>query len=364
LATRSGWAAKSFSRSVSAKMLSPRLGVAAPFLARFVARPGHSDNLGKFTVGDTAGAGHSQAVRGSANWSSLLVTDWLKDFQPRSDNVVLQVHLVRVSLAYFNQTPYNAGMEDHARQGEARSIREKADQDLAGVRSRITEAEVKLMELRSEERELQGFIRRLDRYDPRPAETVTDANFETRVYFAGRGPRRTKLEPLRIFGSGPITRIETICDDGQKAPQTDVAIAPLVAADARTPLIDLTEANEEMFARSGWTLIHPTSAAGSTPRAGSRRARVSDIALSVVDLLGGAVPTKTILDHIRTDAEVFGYLGTKPDATLSSYLSRDPRLLFDRAAGGWTMNPSYVDDLADQDGAPANGGTPERSVSQ
>lgn len=82
------------------------------------------------------------------------------------------------------------------------------------------------------------------------------------------------------------------------------------------------------------------------PPPGTKRARVNDQVLMYLDLIAEYADTNMLVSHIQKhDATAYGYLGSNPAGTLSSYLSRDPRVKFERG-NGWTLS-SGDDEAAD-----------------
>lgn len=180
------------------------------------------------------------------------------------------------------------------------SVRQKAKQDLSALRARLAETERALIQLRSEERELLVFLKRLSRYEPEDSNDVDEnkSTGSTAGSFVFKNPANFSLHAQRAAISSP------------------------------TP---------------------------SVPKDRSRRGIVNKEAFDYLDFVGGHASTAELLNHIRSNKKAFSFLGTNPLGTLSSYLSRDPRFSFEKSEGGWRLIPFDDENHTDQGSLDAQG---------
>lgn len=265
-------------------------------------------------------------------------------------------------------------------QSAALSVRAKAEQDLDVLRARWADHERKGLEIRAEMKELSDFIRRYDRYDPPasgPVETLIHVYTDEQRSFrkrldTGRYIRSPHLDAVTSAASAAasaasasasaeaLARATAAFDDAKRnasaavetAQQSLQLTASVAAAQAALDAIASEDRAKIQTEVSASTALSPVliPAEPNPPRPGSRRAQVNDAVHEILTLMGVALTTKLLTDLLRKDA-VFPFLGTKPEATLSSYLSRDPRFTFNRDAGGWFLTPTPDDYKTDQDGA-------------
>lgn len=195
------------------------------------------------------------------------------------------------------------------------TVRQRAEQDLQILRARVAEAEAALLKLKEEEQEQAAFLKHLERYEPERGSTLPEAM--PVFFFHGLGEEghaniqdkdrlKTNGSP-RVFHGGPIQSLRML----PRSPYPDVHVMP-----------------------------------GRV----TRQRRVADFVHKALSLLDGKFSTKSLVDLIRHEKELFPMLGTNPAATLSSYLSRDGRFVFERGDnGGWRLANQFEFSAADQD---------------
>ncbi|WP_433934451.1 hypothetical protein [Brevundimonas diminuta] len=231
---------------------------------------------------------------------------------------------------------------------EKRDIKGDADprsmalQDLAVVEEKLADLAKQTQPLLEEKAELEAFLRRYAKYEDLQG---FDAKGDPQ-----RGPT---IDPRIIYPDVGETSADLAASIGR-------ALAEGHAATSRKKLLDAT-------GRSIYTVklkpIAPrliasqpsparddeVSGSGkSLPSESSRRGQVAQVVYNVLELVFGAT-TKELVRALRSHPKIYSFLGTNPSATLSSYLSRDPRFAFDHGASHWRLDPRWLQNLRDQD---------------
>lgn len=252
-------------------------------------------------------------------------------------------------------------------QSQALSVRAKAEQDLSILQTRMSELEIRLREMRAEERDLQGFLRRLNRYDPQPDNDeiqVTPTELRAQAEVSIRPRRGYGAHSFRFRSHTPAdtsnfaVAIEQLDHELRETAATAAAKSPVSsqALIGSAVAVDPSDIADDYDRRAA---AHVSASEGelssgdlaAIPKADSRRGKVNNFVLEVMLMVGdgAAFPTKTLASVLRHEVELYAYLGTRPEATLSSYLSRDPRFAFSRERGGWVLTNTPAGEDADQD---------------
>lgn len=259
-------------------------------------------------------------------------------------------------------------------QTQALSVRAKAEQDLMILQTRVIEHENRLRDMKAEVRELEAFLKRYDRYETPTPEAVA----EHHVVESGLNSYRQFLR--RRNHLDPAKNVKIVAQDHVRAPSGDrVVFSKAIGAKSFDQIWTLAAAKRDVADADSATeastaaldavdqpvittelevlvpLQSPVPAIvdGTIPRPGTRRAIINQSVYDILELVGGAVSIKWLVDYLRGQPS-FEFLGTRPEATLSSYLSRDPRFAFSRDDGGWVLtNFTPANDANDQDGGVA-----------
>ncbi|WP_295170092.1 hypothetical protein [uncultured Brevundimonas sp.] len=255
----------------------------------------------------------------------------------------------------------------------ALSVRAKAEQDLVILQTRVVEHEARLRDMKAEVRELEAFLKRYDRYETPTPETGVESHVFNRIDgYRQFLRRRSQLDATRSVKIVPqdsvlVSSVDgTVIAKGTSAKSFEQLWIP--AADKRVEhgadrpteasAAALDAVNQPVISTDLEALSPPQSPAsvsldGTIPRPGTRRAIINQSVYDILELVGGAVSIKWLVDYLRGQPS-FEFLGTRPEATLSSYLSRDPRFAFSRDDGGWVLtNFTPANDANDQDGGVA-----------
>ena len=188
-------------------------------------------------------------------------------------------------------------------------VRQQAEQDLMVVEQRVAELERKLIEAKTEREEIARWLRRLERYEPFDLEQV-DYSLINAV--APGMPMSTAITAASIL------------DGSWRHDNENTTPKP-------SGLFGVEMQGIQFLIQHG--LIDQKK----IPNDDTRMGRVNNAVLEHLMILGGRTSTADLVRYLRQDPGLFGALGIKPEATLSSYLSRDPRFVFERAMGGWRV---------------------------
>lgn len=253
----------------------------------------------------------------------------------------------------------------------ARSIREKAMQDRENVRTRMAKVEQEMLDLRQQDRDLTNFLKTLDRYDPQaPTAIEADSRPPIRTHRIGRivhpvayGSFRSRPIIPPIPGSegaemeASALAMQAVENLQRGREQMDIAMEAIRAGES------VADAMRQGAAIAGMHYLPDRTVPDKRlPRPGTNMRKVTDAAHLYLDLMDHFATTDQLVNHLRSQEDVFQLLGTRPAPTLSSYLSRDPRFEFTRPKG-WTLSTEIVDDTIDQGGGednepPLEGGVP------
>lgn|GEM_PF-2641486 len=244
-------------------------------------------------------------------------------------------------------------MADQDFQNDGASVRTRAQQDLEVLRSRISEAESGLLKLKEEERDLQAFLKRLERYEPdlssAPKELVEPSVPTVKGDVAARALMVSPGQLARPSIVGPTT--------GYWAGASRLVEATRFASD-RAGRLKVTGIGGPSRVLDG--VMRPGVA---RPR--TRRRQITDFVYRAIEVLDGSHSTQSLVNLIRHDAALYSFLGTNAPGTLSSYLSRDPRFVFERGEnGGWRLATPDEIANADQGGADEERQNQEGAVSE
>ncbi len=236
--------------------------------------------------------------------------------------------------------------------------RSMALQDLKVVSEKLDDLTRQMQPLLEEKAELEAFLRRYARYEGAPDDAPSREHLVGTVHIHRKSDR--SLRPFVISPKAyqalfrgasdsaasaiAATRLTEAATSAASASQAALEAAVSATMASVTPALGYSAAATAASAAASAANARPKT----IPSDGSRRGRVAGLALMILNEAGAAT-TKELAQLMRMDQETYGFLGVKPEATLSSYLSRDPRFVFDHSVSHWRIDQAWAQAHSDQD---------------